>query len=198
MQYRQRPLTAESSASETDVSLPEMHAFQLIAVKSEAADMDHVPAVFRQRFRLTNFIAHITPQQMKLTDKRIFVFEVMMLLCGVTSTFVEALAYGVNLFFLIGHFIFFLLCYCIGGMITWKIAKSNAYWLLTGYSLLFSVLTFCLYILIHYPIYGIPITSTTYWSAILGFALCSILPLLLCCYGYKLIEKHLTKKYHKN
>ena len=148
--------------------------------------------------KITNFTAHITPQQMKLTDKRIFVFEVMMLLCGVTSTFVEALAYGVNLFFIIGHFIFFLLCYCIGGMITWKIAKSNAYWLLTGYSLLFSVLTFCLYILIHYPIYGIPITSTTYWSAILGFALCSILPLLLCCYGYKLIEKHLTKKNHKN
>lgn len=30
-----------------------MHAFPLIAVKSEAADIDHVPAVFPQRYILS-------------------------------------------------------------------------------------------------------------------------------------------------
>ena len=40
---------------------------------------------------------------MKLTDKRIWKFEAAMLLCGVATVCIEALSYGISLFYLIGQ-----------------------------------------------------------------------------------------------
>lgn len=40
---------------------------------------------------------------MKLTDKRFGIFEFMMLLCGILTTCIEALNYGISLFDLMGH-----------------------------------------------------------------------------------------------
>ena len=112
-----------------------------------------------------------------------------MLLCGVATTCVEALNYGISLFYLIGHLIIFPLCFCIGGIAAWKIAKSNGLWQLARYTLLFSTLTYCLYHIILYPIYGVSFSSSTYWSAVCYYVLFSILPVILCCYGYKRIER---------
>ena len=74
---------------------------------------------------------------MKLTGKRFWIFEVMMLLCGVATACVEALNYGISPFYLIGHLIAFPLCFCISGIAVWKIAKRNGVWRLIGYSILF-------------------------------------------------------------
>ena len=40
---------------------------------------------------------------MKLTDKRFWKFEATMLLCGVATVCIEALNYGISLFYLIGQ-----------------------------------------------------------------------------------------------
>ena len=36
-------------------------------------------------------------------NKRFWIFEAMMLLCGILTVCVEALNYGISLFYLIGH-----------------------------------------------------------------------------------------------
>ena len=124
---------------------------------------------------------------MKLLDKRFWKFEAMMLLCGIATTCVEALSYGINLFYIIGHLIVFPLCFCIGGIATWKVVKNSSFWPLVGYSLLFSVIAFILFHICLYPIYGVPLYSSIYWSSVFYYVLFSILPVILCCYIYKRI-----------
>ena len=62
---------------------------------------------------------------MKLTDKRIWKFEAVMLLCGVATVCVEALSYGISLFYLIGQLLIYPLCFCVGGVATWKVSKAG-------------------------------------------------------------------------
>ena len=124
---------------------------------------------------------------MKQTGKRFWIFEVMMLLCGVATACVEALNYGISPFNLIGHLIAFPLCFCISGIVTWKIAKGNSVWRLIGYSLLFSTIAYCLFLISLYSIYGVPFDATTYLSAVCYYILFSIFPVMLCCYAYKVI-----------
>ena len=130
---------------------------------------------------------------MKLSDKRFWIFEAMMLLCGVATTCVEALNYGISLFYLIGHLFVFSLCFCIGGIATWKIAKKDGVWLLAGYTLLFSTIAYNLFHLILYPVYGVPFLSSAYWEAAGCYVLYSILPVILCSYGYKMVERYFYK-----
>ena len=65
---------------------------------------------------------------MKLTDKRFWKFEAAMLLCGVATVCVEALNYGISLFFLIGQLLIYPLCFCVGGVATWKVSKAGKVW----------------------------------------------------------------------
>ena len=115
---------------------------------------------------------------MKLTDKRFGIFEFMMLLCGILTTCIEALNYGISLFDLMGHLLVFPLCFCMGGIATWKIIKRSRVWLLSGFSLLFSFIAYNLFHLILYPIYGV------------YFILFSIFPVIICSLAYRWIEKH--------
>ncbi len=124
---------------------------------------------------------------MKLTDKRFWIFEVMMLLCGVATACVEALNYGISPFYLIGHLVAFPLCFCISGIAAWKIAKSNGVWRLIGYSLLFSTIAYSLFNIILYPIYGVPFDAAIYLSSVCYYALFSTFPIIFCCYAYKVI-----------
>ncbi len=132
---------------------------------------------------------------MKLTDKQFGIFEIMMLLCGVAATCVEALNYGISPVYLISHLIAFPLCFCIGGIVTWKIAKSNGAWQLIGYSLLFSTITYCLFHIILHLIYEIPFSATAYLSGVCYYILFSILPIILCYYIYKgIVNRYFSNK----
>ncbi len=124
---------------------------------------------------------------MKLTDKRFWIFEVMMLLCGVATVCVEALNYGISPFYLIDHLIAFPLCFCISGIVTWKIVKGNSVWRLIGYSILSSTIAYCLFHIILYPIYGVPFDAAIYLSSVCCYALFSTFPIIFCCYAYKVI-----------
>ena len=124
---------------------------------------------------------------MKLTDKRFWIFEVMMLLCGAATTCVEALNYGINPFNLIGDLVVFPLCFGFSGIAVWKIAKGNGVWQLIGYSLLFSTITYSLFNIILYPIYGVPFDAAIYLSSVCYYALFSTFPIIFCCYAYKVI-----------
>lgn len=127
---------------------------------------------------------------MKLTDKRFGIFEFMMPLCGILTTCIEALNYGISLFDLMGHLLVFPLCFCIGGIATWKIIKRSRVWLLSGFSILFSFIAYNLFHLILYPIYGVSFASVVFWEAAIYFVLFSIFPVIICSLAYKWIEKH--------
>ena len=141
---------------------------------------------------------------MKLTDKRFGIFEFMMLLCGILTTCIEALNYGISLFDLMGHLLVFPLCFCMGGIATWKIIKRSRVWLLSGFSLLFSFIAYNLFHLILYPIYGVSFASVVFWEAAFYFILFSIFfgeaafyfilfsifPVIICSLAYRWIEKH--------
>lgn len=131
---------------------------------------------------------------MKLTDKRFWKFEAMMLLCGVATTCVEALNYGISPFYLISHLVTFPLYFCISGIAVWKIAKGNGVWQLIGYSLLFSTIAYSLFNIILYPIYGVPFDAAIHLSSICYYALFSTFPVILCCYVYKSI----INRYYSN
>lgn len=126
---------------------------------------------------------------MKLTDKRFWIFEVMMLLCGVLAACVEALNYGISLFYVIGHLVVFPVCFFVGGIVTWKVSKNSSVWRLIGYNLFFSAVIYNLFQLILYPVYGVSFSSSLYWHSAFYYILFAILPLILCCYAYKWIEK---------
>ena len=126
---------------------------------------------------------------MKLIDKRFWKFEVMMLLCGVATVCVEALNYGISLFYLMGQLLIYPLCFCIGGIATWVFSKAGKVWQLIGYSLLFSFIAYNLFHITLYPIFGIPFVSSAYLSTVGDFVLSSVLPVVICCYTYKWMEK---------
>lgn len=130
---------------------------------------------------------------MKLKDKRFWIFEVLMLLCGVATACVEALNYGLSLFYVIGQLIVYPLCFCLGGVAAWKVAKGSGVWQLVGYSLLFSVIMYNLFHVILYPVYGVSFCSAVYLSRVCCYLLFSILPVILCCYTYKWIERWACK-----
>lgn len=120
---------------------------------------------------------------MKLTDKRFWIFEVIMLLCGAATTCVEALNYGISPFYLIGHLVTFPLCFCISGIAVWKIAKGDGVWQLVGYSLLFSTIAYSLFNIILYP--HIWSTFRCGYLLVIGLLLCIVFHLsrhfLLLC-----------------
>ncbi len=126
---------------------------------------------------------------MKTTSKRFWIFEVMMLLCGVATTFIESLNYGISLFYLLGHMIVFPLFFFIAGIATWKVAKNGGVWQMAGYSLLFSVIVYNLFHLILFPVYGVPVSSPVYWKQAVYYVLFAFFPVILCCYVYKMIGK---------
>lgn len=126
---------------------------------------------------------------MKLTDKRFWKFEATMLLCGVATVCIEALSYGISLFYLIGQLLIYPLCFFIGGVATWKVSKAGKVWRLIGYSMLFSFITYNLFAITLYPIFGIPFASSAYLSSVGCFALFSVLPVVICCYAYRWMEK---------
>lgn len=120
---------------------------------------------------------------MKLTDKRIWKFEAAMLLCGVATVCVEALNYGISLFYLIGQLLIYPLCFCIGGVATWKVSKTGKVWQLIGYSMLFSFITYNL--LCHSPLSHIRDSFCFFCVFVVGWLLCVVLgftssDLLLC------------------
>ena len=112
-----------------------------------------------------------------------------MLLCGVATVCVEALNYGISLFYLIGQLLIYPLCFFIGGVATWKVSKAGKVWQLIGYSMLFSFITYNLFAIALYPIFGIPFASSAYLSLVGCFALFSVLPVVICCYAYRWMEK---------
>lgn len=129
---------------------------------------------------------------MKLKGKNFFSFEVLMLLCGIATACIEALNYGISLFYVIGQLFVYPLCFCIGGIAAWKAARHSSFWQLAGYSLLFSSLLYNVFHIVLYPVFGVPFCSSAHLSAMFVYILSAILPVLLCCYVYKQIEKRVV------
>lgn len=128
---------------------------------------------------------------MKPKGKRFFTFEVMMLICGIMTGCVDALNYGIALFYVIGKLIVYPLIFVLSGIITWKIIKDCIYWKLVGFSLSLTTLIYGLFHVILYPVYGIPVDSYTFLYSVCFFIFSSVVPVLICCGFYKLIVKYI-------
>ena len=91
---------------------------------------------------------------MKLTDRRFYIFEGMMLICGIAASCLYALSFGISVLAVPSVVMLYILSYFFGGMIAWKAHKSKSGWKLAGNVFLLSMFMYLVFdILIHlsYP-----------------------------------------------
>lgn len=114
---------------------------------------------------------------MKLTDKRFWIFEATMLLCGMETSYLYVLSFGIGIFDVPAIVLVYMLSYLLGGVIAWVVCKCKGRWTLTvNVSLFSSIVYFVLDVIIHLlylsPYEGLVkgiLSSLLYWllSAIL-------------------------------
>ena len=62
---------------------------------------------------------------MKLTDKRLWWFEGIMLICGILSSYLYALNFGICISQIPSIVVFYTLSCLLGSIIAWKVYKNN-------------------------------------------------------------------------
>ena len=80
---------------------------------------------------------------MKLTDKRLWWFEGIMLICGILSSYLYALNFGICISQIPSIVVFYTLSCLLGSIIAWKVYKNNGVWKLLCYVFLFSTIIYC-------------------------------------------------------
>jgi hypothetical protein len=82
---------------------------------------------------------------MKLKEKKFWLFEAMMLICGILAAYVYTLNYGIHLYNSPGIVIGYSLNCLVGGMIAWIVCKRFGYWRMMGSVFLFATLMDCVF-----------------------------------------------------
>ena len=115
---------------------------------------------------------------MKLTDKRLWWFEGIMLICGILSSYLYAL-----------NFVFYTLSCLLGSIIAWKVYKNNGVWKLLCYVFLFSTIIYCTIDMILRVVYPNPYGNLfmLFANRLLYWCLCSIFPIIILVFGAKRI-----------
>ena len=101
-----------------------------------------------------------------------------MLICGVASSYLYALNFGISLFVAPAVVMQYILSYLLGGMVAWKAHKSKSGWKLAGNVFLLSMLMYLVFDVLIHLIYSSPYEGLTngilrdwlYWL------FCAILP----------------------
>lgn len=87
---------------------------------------------------------------MKLTDKRFWIFEATMLLCGMATSYLYVLSFGIGIFDVPAIVLVYMLSYLLGGVIAWVVCKCKGRWTLAvNVSLFSSIVYFVLDVIIH-------------------------------------------------
>ena len=118
---------------------------------------------------------------MKLTDKRFWKFEALMLICGIATSCLYALSFGISVLAVPAVAILYILSYLFGGVVAWKAHKSSSGWKLAGNVFLLSMFMYLVFdVLIHF-LYPSPyerladgiLREYLYWL------FCAILPMVI-------------------
>lgn len=118
---------------------------------------------------------------MKLTDKRFWKFEALMLICGIAASCLYALSFGISVLAVPAVAILYILCYLFGGVVAWKAHKGSSGWKLAGNVFLLSMFMYLVFdVLIHF-LYPSPyerladgiLREYLYWL------FCAILPMVI-------------------
>lgn len=127
---------------------------------------------------------------MKLTDKRFWIFEATMLLCGMATSYLYVLSFGIGIFDVPAIVLVYMLSYLLGGVIAWVVCKCKGRWTLAvNVSLFSSIVYFVLDVIIHLlylsPYEGLVkgiLSSLLYWllSAILPMTFFALIAKRFC------------------
>ena len=114
---------------------------------------------------------------MKLTDKRLWWFEGIMLICGILSSYLYALNFGICISQIPSIVVFYTLSCLLGSIIAWKVYKNNGVWKLLCYVFLFSTIIYCTIDMILRVVYPNPYGNLfmLFANGLLYWCLCCLL-----------------------
>ena len=126
---------------------------------------------------------------MKLTDKRLWWFEGIMLICGILSSYLYALNFGICISQIPSLVVFYTLSCLLGSIIAWKVYKNNGVWKLLCYVFLFSTIIYCTIDMILRVVYPNPYGNLfmLFANGLFYWCLCSIFPIIILVFGAKRI-----------
>lgn len=122
---------------------------------------------------------------MKIDDKRVWIFEMAMLVCGVLSAVVYAINFGVNVMRLPSVLTTYTLSSLIGGAFAWNLYKKGGVWRLMIYVYLLSTGINMVISAMWYVMYAPVFPVSLYFQSVLYWLLCSLLPTIICVWSCK-------------
>lgn len=122
---------------------------------------------------------------MKSDDKRVWIFETAMLVCGVLSAVVYAISFGVNIMRMPAIVTTYTLSSLIGGAFAWNLYKGGGVWRLMVYVYLLSTVAYMAIGAVWRAMYATTFSVPAYFESVLYWLLCSLLPTIMCLLGCK-------------
>lgn len=122
---------------------------------------------------------------MKNDDKRVWIFETAMLVCGVLSAIVYAIGFGVNVMRVPAVVTTYTLSSLVGGAFAWNLYKGDSVWRLMAYVYLSSTVSYMVISIMWHMMYASTFSVSSYFSSVFYWLLCSLLPTVVCVLGCK-------------
>lgn len=122
---------------------------------------------------------------MKNDDKRVWIFETAMLVCGVLSAIVYAIGFGVNVMRVPAVVTTYTLSSLVGGAFAWNLYKGDSVWRLMAFVYLSSTVAYMVISVMWHMMYASTFSVSSYFSSVFYWLLCSLLPTVVCVLGCK-------------
>ncbi len=122
---------------------------------------------------------------MKNDDKRVWIFETAMLVCGVLSAIVYAIGFGVNVMRVPAVVTTYTLSSLVGGAFAWNLYKGDSVWRLMAFVYLSSTVAYMVISVMWHMMYASTFSVLSYFSSVFYWLLCSLLPTVVCVLGCK-------------
>lgn len=122
---------------------------------------------------------------MKNDDKRVWIFETAMLVCGILSAIVYAIGFGVNVMRVPAVVTTYTLSSLVGGAFAWNLYKGDSVWRLMAFVYLSSTVAYMVISVMWHMMYASTFSVSSYFSSVFYWLLCSLLPTVVCVLGCK-------------
>ncbi len=122
---------------------------------------------------------------MKNDDKRVWIFETAMLMCGILSAIVYAIGFGVNVMRVPAVVTTYTLSSLVGGAFAWNLYKGDSVWRLMAFVYLSSTVAYMVISVMWHMMYASTFSVSSYFSSVFYWLLCSLLPTVVCVLGCK-------------
>lgn len=122
---------------------------------------------------------------MKNDDKRVWIFETAMLMCGILSAIVYAIGFGINVMHVPAVVTTYTLSSLVGGAFAWNLYKGGSVWRLMAFVYLSSTVAYMVISIMWHMMYTSTFSVSSYFSSVFYWLLCSLLPTVVCVLGCK-------------